>query len=99
MRFVKHKSMPTHVNNPRDRNVKSSNASRMKSECYKCGGTWPHAGQCPASARKCNNCKRLGTMPRNVVNNNHRERSNVILLEKYRILILQIILMMAILLL
>ncbi|XP_069129130.1 uncharacterized protein [Argopecten irradians] len=28
-------------------------------ECYRCGGSYPHQGQCPAKGKKCNNCQKL----------------------------------------
>ena len=27
--------------------------------CFRCGGSWPHDGQCPAMGKKCNKCHKI----------------------------------------
>ena len=42
------------VSKTRDNNYEPSNK-----ECFNCGGTYPHEGQCPALGKTCNFCKGL----------------------------------------
>ena len=33
---------------------------KKENKCYRCDGKYPHTGECPAIARKCYNCNRIG---------------------------------------
>ena len=39
---------------------KRSKSSRREKTCYKCGGLFPHKGDCPAKDKTCDKCKKVG---------------------------------------
>ena len=37
-----------------------SKSSRREKTCYRCGGVFPHKGDCPAKDKTCEKCKKIG---------------------------------------
>lgn len=56
----------------RDSSTKTSNA-----KCYKCGGQFPHDGECPALNRKCHACESYGHYSRYCKNHRESNESSV----------------------
>ncbi|XP_060082488.1 uncharacterized protein LOC132561807 [Ylistrum balloti] len=44
--------------NKRNRHTDARDKEK-NTKCYRCGGSYPHQGQCPAKGKKCNFCQKM----------------------------------------
>ena len=56
----------------RHQRSKSPHPNKKSTQCYKCGGEFPHKGSCPATSAKCDVCQKIGHYGRMC---RHRDRN------------------------